>query len=130
MYACCRCAFQRHVSFSITAEPREVHGQKLHNNRIIFARNAENRPAAGRLTDRRDGSDRVHSLSARGWSTIRLVRPDIDLRRKQILANSGDFVAGDLTFVQNGHGVVLTSPNGSRFKLKVSDSGEPTAVEM
>jgi hypothetical protein len=46
------------------------------------------------------------------------------------LANSGDFVAGDLTFVQNGHGVVLTSPNGSRFKLKVSDSGEPTAVEM
>jgi hypothetical protein len=46
------------------------------------------------------------------------------------LANSGDFVAGDLTFIQNGHGVVLTSPNGSRFKLKVSDSGELTAVEM
>ncbi|TMV45039.1 hypothetical protein FE783_30680 [Paenibacillus mesophilus] len=46
------------------------------------------------------------------------------------LANSGDCVAGDLTFVQSGHGVVLTSPNGTQFKLKVSDSGELSAVQL
>ncbi|GAA3402585.1 glycosyl hydrolase family 28-related protein [Paenibacillus hodogayensis] len=46
------------------------------------------------------------------------------------LANSGDYVAGDLTFIQSGHGVVLTSPNGSKFKLKVSDSGALTIVEL
>ncbi|MEF3303627.1 hypothetical protein [Paenibacillus sp. GYB003] len=46
------------------------------------------------------------------------------------LANSGDFVAGDLTFIQNGHGVVLTSPNGSKFRLQVSDSGALTAVSI
>jgi hypothetical protein len=46
------------------------------------------------------------------------------------LANSGDYVAGDLTFVQSGHGVVLTSPNGTKFKLKVSDSGELSTVQL
>ncbi|WP_158607003.1 glycosyl hydrolase family 28-related protein [Paenibacillus ginsengarvi] len=48
----------------------------------------------------------------------------------KFLANSGDYVAGDLTFVKSAHGVVLTSPNGSQFRLTVSDTGALTASPL
>ena len=40
----------------------------------------------------------------------------------------GDSMLGNLTFERNANGVVLTSPNGSRFRITVSDAGALTAT--
>ena len=37
---------------------------------------------------------------------------------------------GDINFIKNNTGIVLTSPDGSKFRLKVDDNGNITSTKI
>ena len=47
-----------------------------------------------------------------------------------VLGYNGGDMYGDVSFVNNDTGIVLTSPDGSKYRLKVDDSGNITSTKI
>lgn len=47
-----------------------------------------------------------------------------------VLGYNGGDMYGDINFIKNNTGIVLTSPDGSKFRLKVDDNGNITSTKI